>query len=263
MCIALNWSNYNFLVAMTRKPTKEKKGKGKMVKSRLFTKFSCACVLALSAVSVQASVVTFNLGTVFSDGSIAPDGPAPYAVVTLDDSYSAGSVTMTIALSSDIGDAHLTQLYLNFDSSFDVNNLIFDFVAGSSTGPEAVSSNNGKGNGNGIFVGNEAFQSDGDGAYDILFDFPPPAGNNKFSAGEVVVYDITSIDVITASSFNFLSSEGGNEGTFLAASKFNSTGDGSGSAWVGEGVVVVPVPAAVWLFGSGLIGLIGVARRKI
>ena len=27
-------------------------------------------------------------------------------------------------------------------------------------------------------------------------------------------------------------------------------------------VQVVPVPAAVWLFGSGLIGLIGVARRK-
>ena len=25
---------------------------------------------------------------------------------------------------------------------------------------------------------------------------------------------------------------------------------------------VVPIPAAVWLFGSGLIGLIGVARRK-
>ena len=25
---------------------------------------------------------------------------------------------------------------------------------------------------------------------------------------------------------------------------------------------VVPVPAAVWLFGSGLLGLIGMARRK-
>ncbi|HIB83546.1 MAG TPA: VPLPA-CTERM sorting domain-containing protein, partial [Chromatiaceae bacterium] len=24
----------------------------------------------------------------------------------------------------------------------------------------------------------------------------------------------------------------------------------------------VPVPAAVWLFGSGLIGLVGMARRK-
>ena len=26
---------------------------------------------------------------------------------------------------------------------------------------------------------------------------------------------------------------------------------------------VVPIPAAVWLFGSGLLGLIGVARRKV
>ena len=25
---------------------------------------------------------------------------------------------------------------------------------------------------------------------------------------------------------------------------------------------VVPIPAAVWLFGTGLLGLIGVARRK-
>jgi len=27
-------------------------------------------------------------------------------------------------------------------------------------------------------------------------------------------------------------------------------------------VSAVPVPAAMWLFGSGLLGLIGVARRK-
>ena len=27
-------------------------------------------------------------------------------------------------------------------------------------------------------------------------------------------------------------------------------------------VAVVPIPAAVWLFGSGLLGLIGLARRK-
>ena len=29
-----------------------------------------------------------------------------------------------------------------------------------------------------------------------------------------------------------------------------------------EGAAVVPIPATAWLFGSGLIGLIGVARRK-
>ena len=30
----------------------------------------------------------------------------------------------------------------------------------------------------------------------------------------------------------------------------------------GSNVAAVPIPAAVWLFGSGLIGLIGIARRK-
>ena len=37
----------------------------------------------------------------------------------------------------------------------------------------------------------------------------------------------------------------------------------SGTAWTG-GVqaAVVPVPAAAWLFGSGLLGLVGMARRK-
>ena len=32
--------------------------------------------------------------------------------------------------------------------------------------------------------------------------------------------------------------------------------------YVGATLNPVPVPAAVWLFGSGLIGLVGVARRK-
>jgi len=37
------------------------------------------------------------------------------------------------------------------------------------------------------------------------------------------------------------------------------------SAWAvidGDVPAVVPVPAAMWLFGSGLLGLVGVARRK-
>ncbi len=42
--------------------------------------------------------------------------------------------------------------------------------------------------------------------------------------------------------------------------------DSSGSLWTEKALLpitqVVPVPAAAWLFGSGLIGLIGIARRK-
>ena len=32
--------------------------------------------------------------------------------------------------------------------------------------------------------------------------------------------------------------------------------------FIGTTVTIVPVPAAVWLFGSGLLGLIGIARRR-
>jgi len=37
---------------------------------------------------------------------------------------------------------------------------------------------------------------------------------------------------------------------------------GSGNSMYVTSVSAVPVPAAIWLFGSGLIGLIGLARRK-
>jgi hypothetical protein len=38
---------------------------------------------------------------------------------------------------------------------------------------------------------------------------------------------------------------------------------GSGTVrWDDVSLTAVPVPAAVWLFGSGLVGLVGVARRK-
>jgi hypothetical protein len=41
------------------------------------------------------------------------------------------------------------------------------------------------------------------------------------------------------------------------------TGNGPGSLYSWSATVsAVPVPAAVWLFGSGLLGLIGMARRK-
>ena len=39
--------------------------------------------------------------------------------------------------------------------------------------------------------------------------------------------------------------------------------DGTGLVAALGQVAVVPVPAAVWLFGSGLLGLVGVARRKV
>ena len=34
------------------------------------------------------------------------------------------------------------------------------------------------------------------------------------------------------------------------------------SHWTEYGNTAVPIPAAVWLFGSGLLGLVGLSRKK-
>jgi hypothetical protein len=64
-----------------------------------------------------------------------------------------------------------------------------------------------------------------------------------------IVNDRTA-DLITGGSFAFE----------LASAEFNDIAgfvDTTGTA-----TAVIPVPAAVWLFGSGLLGLVGIARRK-
>ena len=48
--------------------------------------------------------------------------------------------------------------------------------------------------------------------------------------------------------------------TGVVLSSTNSAG--TGIIRLDSGVPAVPIPAAVWLFGTGLIGLIGLARRK-
>jgi hypothetical protein len=50
--------------------------------------------------------------------------------------------------------------------------------------------------------------------------------------------------------------------TFYATGEFGDNPDKIKAQDGVLGVTTVPVPAAVWLFGSGLLGLVGVARRK-
>ena len=51
----------------------------------------------------------------------------------------------------------------------------------------------------------------------------------------------------------------------LNASKWSLGGTGTNNSFRSGSIspVAVPIPAAVWLFGSGLIGLVAVARRKV
>ena len=220
---------------------------------------SLASVLSLGmAASVSAATFTLDFGTSFGDptdpDTESPDGPAPWLTALFDDGGSSGSVTLTLTVAGTVGAAEVTAVYLNVDDT--IGDLAYGTNTG--TGPDAS-----------ISISQDTHKAGNDGLFDILFDLPPP-GSDRFTAGETLVYEFTGTGLV-ASSFNFWSTPDPSEldpsGPFLGAAKFATTGsastycaDGIGecSDWVGA----VPVPAAVWLFGSGLLGLIGIARRR-
>lgn len=70
---------------------------------------------------------------------------------------------------------------------------------------------------------------------------------------------------VLAFSFDFFAGAGSSlliSGSYTNIDFLDETIASSTIGTVAAVPVVVPVPAAVWLFGSGLIGLIGIARRK-
>lgn len=95
----------------------------------------------------------------------------------------------------------------------------------------------------------------------VVFGFIGP--NNDLN-GDLV------IDAAAGTIFSGWDLNEGN-GTTLAAQLSNLLSDGlyinfhtpanTGGEIRGQ-IQVVPIPAAVWLFGSGLLGLVGIARRK-
>ena len=181
--------------------------------------------IALGVMSTsQAASVTYDLNE--SLGDVAPDGPTPYATVTIDDGGTAGSVTLTIDAAGTIGAAFISKIYLNFDSSFDVDSLEFSYNAGTSTGPEPKS----------IATGVDEYRTcEAGGLYDIALNFPKRQ-RDRFTAGQTVSITITSSisDPITASSFNYLSAASEAGLSYLAFGKFQSTGyAGEGSDCVG------------------------------
>jgi hypothetical protein len=77
-------------------------------------------------------------------------------------------------------------------------------------------------------------------------------------------FDNLSISQLSSGSYDFATDLTYTSGSLMGSlSGGRLEGIGSSSNLAAKlGPVVVPVPAAVWLFGSGLIGLAGVARRK-
>jgi hypothetical protein len=207
-----------------------------------------ALALASSYVPAHAAVVTYSYDMEFS-GARAPGGDAPWLIATFDDHNSQGSVLLTLSSAGLISGENVKELYFNLDPLLVPAQLSFNYLANSSTAPVA----------NKISLSSNAYKADGDGKYDIKMEFPNGSG---FDAGEILAYEITGISTLTAASFSFLSAPAGGHGPYYAAAHVqNTTGAGSGSSgWIAP---TVPLPAAGWLLGSGLMMLAAYGKRSL
>ncbi len=97
------------------------------------------------------------------------------------------------------------------------------------------------------------FNENGTGGFTMLFSIAPVAG--MFDGGEIWTWD----GGINPASFL---SQGGHvwDTAHCVMCEFSTIQSENINAL--EAVSAVPVPAAAWLFGSGLIGLVGAARKK-
>jgi hypothetical protein len=201
-------------------------------------------VLALICSGAQADVVTFELAMEFS-GATAPEGPPPWLVVTLDDEGTPGSVDLTLDATGLTDAEYVKEWLLNLDPDLDPNALVFSepIKTGMFDNPE-------------INTGENDFMADGDGYFDIQFAFSQAdGGDRRFGAGELVQYTISGIPGLTASSFDFLSEEDGNQGEFPTAAHVGAIGpDDDCSGWIS-----VPEPTTLSLL---LVAGLTLMRRR-
>jgi hypothetical protein len=204
-------------------------------------------LIAGSVAPLHASAVTYPLDYIFSPptGTVTPLG-----TVTLTDLGAA--VQFDITNQAGTG-TKLESLYFNFAHGLlNPNQLAFsDVSAAVSTystllAPSTIATVNG-------------LKADGDGYFDGKFAY---SGNNFLGHGQTLSFHLSAVgEDLDVSDFHFFSLPGGGTGSYVMASHIQGFPDGS-SLWVGT-VAPVPLPAAALLFGSGLVGLVGLLRKKL
>lgn len=209
---------------------------------RIFYIAFMALILGFST-NATATTLTFNLGgcdftpDTGGTGCLGGSGADLFstALVMTFTETTTDTVRLTIDgtnLGGTGGDANkLSDIWFNIDPARSISS--FSYISGvmaSGTSPGSFN------------LGGNA------GNFDVNIAYSTSGENGAFPHGSTSVYDLVGTG-LTANSFNFLS-DGSNP--FNAAMHVNKSGNGNSGHY---GSTVVPVPAAVWLFSSALIGL--------
>lgn len=205
------------------------------------------CILLMPmAVFAAPTSLSFNPSNTFS-------GDTPIGSLTASFTDVTGGVELVINSNLASGENLNPDkaLHFNFNPSKVPTNLSFALSSNTNFSQQAT-----------VLRGADSFKADGvGGLYDIRFTYL--YSTKAFTSGQSQTYKITtSSGNIFATDFtNYLSSSTpGNGTTWLAAAHVQGTTDQEGSGWVGA--TTTPLPAAAWLLGSGLLGLIGIRKRS-
>lgn len=199
--------------------------------------------------TARADTLVLPMNKEFS-GAFSPEGSFPWLTATVDDGGTPGSVELTLDTTNLIGSEFVFDWYMNFDANLDLTKLMFSSPSKSGAFADPT-----------INTSENAYRADGDGYFDILFDFANGGGpNNRFNVGDAVSYTVTSTEAITAQSFNFLSFNEQETGLTTASHVGGIGEDGGNSGWI-TADRVIPEPAAIGLLAVG--GLLVGRRRRM
>jgi hypothetical protein len=215
---------------------------------------------ALVSATAHCSILTLELDIEFS-GATAPEGSTPWITAVFED-IAAKTVRLTMSAVNLVDAESIKDWYFNIDPTLDLSLLSLTDIDISDSSPNAVN------------LQHDAYKADGDGFYDLHFDFPPPPGNNasRFTSGESLIYEFvySGSEDFDALSFDFFD-VGGAKGDYRSAAHIQRIGSSdSDSGWIGDNgdgisnpppFVPEPTSVAVWSLIVGL-GAVLTSRSK-